>query len=85
MFEWDSFEQKEIIVPENSRIFVYSDGAFEVHKQDGETWTFREFIQFMSQPDNEDQNKMDRLIQHVRMLKGNNVLDDDFSIMDVRM
>ena len=42
-------------------------------------------IQFMSQPDNEDQNKMDRLIQHVRMLKGNNVLDDDFSIMDVRM
>jgi sigma-B regulation protein RsbU (phosphoserine phosphatase) len=85
MFEWDSFEQKEIIVPENSRIFIYSDGAFEVHKQDGETWTFREFIQFMSQPDNEDQNKMDRLIQHVRMLKGNSVLDDDFSIMDVRM
>ena len=85
MFEWDSFEQKEIFVPENSRIFIYSDGAFEVHKQDGETWTFREFIQFMSQPDNEDQNKMDRLIQHVRMLKGNNGLDDDFSIMDVRM
>lgn len=85
MFEWDDFEQKEIIVPENSRIFVYSDGAFEIHKQDGATWTFREFIQFMSQPDDSESNIMDRLRQHVRMLKGSDVLDDDFSIMDIRL
>lgn len=85
MFEWDDFEQKEIIVPENSRIFVYSDGAFEIHKQDGVTWTFREFMQFMSQPDDSESNTMDRLIQHVRMLKGGDVLDDDFSIMDIRL
>jgi sigma-B regulation protein RsbU (phosphoserine phosphatase) len=85
MFEWDDFEQKEIIVPENARIFVYSDGAFEIHKQDGATWTFREFMQFMSQPDDSESNTMDRLIQHVRMLKGGDVLDDDFSIMDIRL
>lgn len=85
MFEWDDFEQKEIIVPENARIFVYSDGAFEIHKQDGATWTFREFMQFMSQPDDSEANTMDRLIQHVRMLKGGDVLDDDFSIMDIRL
>ena len=85
MFEWDDFEQKEIIVPDNARIFVYSDGAFEIHKQDGTTWTFREFMQFMSQPDDSESNAMDRLIQHVRMLKGGDVLDDDFSIMDIRL
>ena len=85
MFELDDFEQKEIIVPDNARIFVYSDGAFEIHKQDGATWTFREFTQFMSQPDDSESNAMDRLIQHVRMLKGGDVLDDDFSIMDIRL
>lgn len=85
MFEWDDFEQKEIVVPDQARIFIYSDGAFEVQKQDGFTWTFREFMQFMSQPDDEAIGKMDRLIQHLRMLKGGNVLDDDFSIMDVRL
>lgn len=85
MFEWDDFEQKEITVPENARIFVYSDGAFEIHKQDGATWTFREFMQFMSQPDDSEINTMDRLIQHVRMLKGADGLDDDFSIMDIRL
>ncbi len=85
MFEWDDFEQKEIIVPDNSRIFIYSDGAFEIHKQNGDTWTFREFVQFMSQPDDAESNTMDRLIRHVRMLKGGDVLDDDFSIMDIRL
>ena len=85
MFEWDDFEQKEIIVPKKARIFIYSDGVFEVEKQNGAMWTFREFTQFMSQPDDEEHNKMDQLIQHVRMLKGANGLDDDFSIMDLHL
>ncbi|MEQ1826727.1 MAG: fused response regulator/phosphatase [Pirellula sp.] len=84
MFEWDDFEQKETVLPADARMYVYSDGAFEVHKQDGMMWTFREFIHFMSQPDDEQLSKMDLLIAHVRMLKGGNVLDDDFSMMDVR-
>ncbi len=85
MFEWDDFEQHQVEVPPNSRLFVYSDGVFEIHKQDGGTWTYREFMQFISQPDTAEDNIMDRLIRHVRMLKGGNVLDDDFSFMDVRL
>lgn len=85
MFEWDDFEQKEIVVPPDSRLFVYSDGAFEIHKSDGSTWTYKEFLQFISQADDEEDNVMDRLIRHVRNLKGGNVLDDDFSIMDIRL
>ncbi len=86
MFELDDFEQKQIEVPRDSRLlFVYSDGAFEIHKQDGGTWTFREFLNFMSQSDSDEDNVMDRLIRHVRTLKGCPVLDDDFSIMDIKL
>jgi sigma-B regulation protein RsbU (phosphoserine phosphatase) len=74
-----------MVVPEDAQLFVYSDGAFEVHKQDGVMWTFREFMQFMSQPEDAQVSKMDRLIQHVRMLKGGDTLDDDFSIMHIRL
>ncbi len=83
MFELDDFEQQEIEVPKNSRLFLYSDGAFEIHKQNGGTWSFREFMQFISQPDDADDNILDRLIRYVRTLKGGDVLDDDFSIMDL--
>lgn len=85
MFEWDEFEQHEIDIPANSRLFLYSDGAFEIHKQDGGTWTYREFVHFVSQTDDAEDNVMDRLIRHVRNMKGGNVLDDDFSIMDLRL
>ncbi len=85
MFEWDDFEQKQVIVPPGSRIFLYSDGAFEIHKQDGGTWTFKEFLHFISQADSDEDNVMDRLIRHVRTLKGGPVLDDDFSIMDIKL
>lgn len=85
MFELDGFEQQEILVPPNSRLFLFSDGAFEIHKQNGGMWTFREFMQFLSQPDDSEDYILDRLIRYVRTLKGGNVLDDDFSIMDLKL
>jgi sigma-B regulation protein RsbU (phosphoserine phosphatase) len=84
MCDWDSFEQQEIEIPEGSRLFLYSDRAFEIHKQDGTDWTFDEFVQFLSQPQDPQQHIMDRLVRHVRMLKGADVLDDDFSILELR-
>lgn len=83
MMEWDEFEQSEISVPPNSRILLYSDGAFEIHKRDGAEWTYREFVQLVSQPDSDSDDIMDRLIHHVRFLKGDDTLDDDFSIMKI--
>ncbi|MEJ7590143.1 MAG: fused response regulator/phosphatase [Planctomycetaceae bacterium] len=85
MFELDEFEQQEIVLPPDSRIFLFSDGAFEIHKQNGGMWTFREFMNFVSQPDDADDGIMDRLINQVRTLKGDDVLDDDFSIMDLKI
>ena len=84
-FLLDEFEQQEIVVPPDSRLLLFSDGAFEIHKQDGGMWTFREFMQFVSQPDDTDDCILDRLIRYVRTLKGGAVLDDDFSIMDLKI
>jgi sigma-B regulation protein RsbU (phosphoserine phosphatase) len=86
MFELDEFEQQSMIIPPDSRIFLFSDGAFEIHKHNGGMWTFREFMQFMAQPDDgEADNILDRLIRYVRTLKGSDVLDDDFSILDLKI
>ena len=74
-----------MVIPPNSRLFLFSDGAFEIHKQDGGMWTFREFMQFISQSDDTADYILDRLIHYVRNLKGGTVLDDDFTIMDLRV
>jgi hypothetical protein len=67
-----------------SRLFLYSDGVHEIHKADGEEWTYTEFVQFMSQPDEGPKSLPNRLLEHVRQLNGSNVLDDDFSMVEVR-
>jgi sigma-B regulation protein RsbU (phosphoserine phosphatase) len=85
MFDASDFEQQEIELTPNSRLYIYSDGAYEIHKLDGADWTFDEFISFMSQPHDPQHPIMDRLFRHVQTLKGSETLDDDFSILEARI
>jgi sigma-B regulation protein RsbU (phosphoserine phosphatase) len=65
------------------RLFVYSDGVFEINKPDNEMWQFAEFLEFMGQPAPDDQSKMDALLHYARALQGRDDLNDDFSIVQI--
>jgi sigma-B regulation protein RsbU (phosphoserine phosphatase) len=47
---WGEFETDRRVIPPGSRLYLYSDVVHEIHKPDGEEWTFGEFVAFMSQP-----------------------------------
>ena len=81
---WDEFETVRREIASGSRLYLYSDGVQEIHKTDGEEWTFSEFVEFMSQPVDSSVALADKLLKHVRILNGTDVLDDDFSIVEVR-
>lgn len=85
MVPFDDFEQQEMEIAANSSLYIYSDGAYEIQKRDGTMWTFDEFVRFLSEPEEPGEPIMDRLLRHVRMLKGGDILDDDFSILQLRM
>lgn len=70
-------------VAPGSRLYVYSDGAHEVHKPDDIEWTFEEFKAFMSRPRGPSESVLDQLLGHVRQLKGADSLDEDFSVIEV--
>jgi sigma-B regulation protein RsbU (phosphoserine phosphatase) len=64
------------------RLFLYSDGVYEIGKTDGEMWTFDEFAHYLAaQP--MDDSVMDRLLAHARTLHGAEILADDFSMVQV--
>jgi len=65
------------------RLYVFCDGVFECKKKDGMRWRFPEFVEFMAMPSEEKRSDMDRLLDHVRELSGDEGLDDDFSIVEV--
>jgi sigma-B regulation protein RsbU (phosphoserine phosphatase) len=67
-----------------ARLYVFSDGVYEVAAPGGTMWELDEFVEFMSAPPPEGTgSNLDRLWSHVRRLRGSDNLEDDFSILEV--
>jgi sigma-B regulation protein RsbU (phosphoserine phosphatase) len=67
-----------------SKLFLFSDGAYEIELEGGSMWPFSEFIQFMGRPSTPGASDMDVLMGHVRTLSGKTEFADDFSIVEFR-
>jgi sigma-B regulation protein RsbU (phosphoserine phosphatase) len=78
------FESATVDVPSGSRLFVYSDGAFEIGLPDGTMWAFDKFLATLADPPNGAENPMDRLVTHVRAISGREDFNDDFSMVELR-
>ena len=74
------YESNVVTLEPGSRLFIFSDGVFEIEKANGENWDFDEFLQFLAAVPPED-NPMNRLLAHTRQLHGSDTLADDFSIL----
>jgi sigma-B regulation protein RsbU (phosphoserine phosphatase) len=75
------YENITTVAEPAARLFVVSDGAFEIHCQDGHTWSFAEMVQYL------DSQRMsaaplDQLLDQARNLHGPGPLDDDCSIVE---
>jgi phosphoserine phosphatase RsbU/P len=82
---WDldlPFATSVVALEPGDRLFILSDGVFEIEKTDGENWSFDEFLHFMAAIP-PDVNSMDYLLAHARQLHGSTVLADDFSMLEL--
>lgn len=64
-------------------LYIYSDGVYEIEKEDGMMWSLNEFIEFIAQHRNQDGSEMNQLFEFVKDLSHSEVLDDDFSIVKI--
>jgi phosphoserine phosphatase RsbU/P len=64
-----------------AKLYVVSDGTFEITRPDGSMWSPAEFHAFFSAPAESGGSDLDRLFARVRDLHGPGPLDDDFSIV----
>ncbi len=68
-----------------AKVYILSDGAYEIEKADNTMWPFSEFLAFMGQGPhhNTETSKMDLLIAHDRMLMGRDEFADDLSLVEL--
>jgi len=83
------FIADEVDVPAGSRLFVYSDGAFEISLPEGGMWPFEAFLETLEAasgpepPADGGAGPLDVLLGRVRDLSGREDFHDDFSMLEL--
>jgi sigma-B regulation protein RsbU (phosphoserine phosphatase) len=77
------YEGAETYVPANSRLYLFSDGVYEVDRPDGTMWSFEELQDYLSRPVAEPGTEMETLYKTLQEMHSGDVLDDDFSLLRV--
>lgn len=78
-----SFKSESCQLGPYNRLFIFSDGVFEITKRDGTLWEFDEFVEQLTTRSSADTSDLERMLQLARELNGEGPFDDDFSMLQV--
>ena len=79
------FKESRIILPKNTDIFVFSDGVYEIEKKDGTFWTLNEAKQYILFNNTPNGDILYKLHEYVKSISEKEILDDDFSIIKIKL
>jgi sigma-B regulation protein RsbU (phosphoserine phosphatase) len=77
------FASSEADVPAGARLFVYSDGAFEISRPDGSMWAFADFLAVLTAPAVGPASPIDGLVSVIRGVSQREDFNDDFSMVEL--
>ncbi len=78
----ESFKTHVLDLSPGAKLFLFSDGVFEIEQQNREMWGLDNLIDYICTT-RSDCPLMDSLLDHIQKLQGNVQLDDDFSILEI--
>jgi sigma-B regulation protein RsbU (phosphoserine phosphatase) len=76
------FPARSCQIPAGARLLIFSDGVFEIFRDEGAVWDLDACIAHMAALAQRQRSLMDELLDHVYHLRGSSRLDDDFSIIE---
>jgi sigma-B regulation protein RsbU (phosphoserine phosphatase) len=79
-----NYQAAEVEIPAGSRLYLYSDGAYEVVTKAGEEWRVEEFLEVLQREPQTGLAETARVEREVRAVMQGSVFDDDFSLMVFR-
>ena len=67
------------------KLYVFSDGAYEISRPDGHTLQLADFVQQLGQPVAAGQLKLDELVKWAQTIGAQASLVDDLSILEIEL
>lgn len=77
------FSKDEYSIRENDKLYIYSDGVYEIETTDGLMWRFKDFERYMKKISLDGNAVLDKLHNHVKSINVKDVFSDDFTILEV--
>ncbi len=68
-------------VPPQAKLYIFSDGAFEISYPDGSPWGFEQLVEQLGTAPQPGVSDLDSLLQHIQGIHGSPELPDDFSVL----
>jgi sigma-B regulation protein RsbU (phosphoserine phosphatase) len=78
-----SFETAILEVAENSTLYIFSDGAYELLQPEGQIWGFDSFVNLLLTHNQTNNNHINQLLPEIINISGNENFDDDLSLLQV--
>ena len=75
------FRAEQAQLARGDRLYIFSDGVFEIVTQAGQTWGLPDFLEQLVRPQDAGVPESEHLFRVVRGLARPGPLDDDFSMM----
>lgn len=79
------FQEQSCALPSQSSLFVFSDGTYEISTPEGTMLEYEALAGILTQPAQEGRNELDALLAYARDAHGTGVLEDDFTIIRMRL
>ncbi|MBD2562840.1 MULTISPECIES: SpoIIE family protein phosphatase [Nostoc] len=77
------FEDAVFEIEENSTLYIFSDGAYEINQSDGKIWGIDAFIDLLTEYSLKDRCNPNQLLAKILTLNAQDNLDDDLSLVKV--
>lgn len=71
-------------VEKGSSLYIFSDGVYEIHQEDGTVWGLDAFINLLSEYRQKNICNLENILQYVKNLSGKEIFDDDVSLLEIK-
>jgi sigma-B regulation protein RsbU (phosphoserine phosphatase) len=78
-----SYKQKKHYIDNDASLFVFSDGVYEVEKQNGKMWSFNEYVSLLSELMPNKYKSLKDLYDKIIRINKEDVFEDDYTILKV--
>ncbi len=78
-----AFESGEASLPKDARLYVFSDGIYEIGRPDGGTVELEDFVRVLAEPERNRGEKIRETVAAMRAMQGRAEFDDDVALLQL--